>query len=460
MLWIIFSGSVLWYALKPSGVRLGVIYSSVVSISFCIGYVHAAVATFSTHSFIGYYDRPVSVEGVIDSDSDQRGDRTLYRVRVVAIDGMPVTGKLLLTDTGYNTFAYGDGIVAEGELSKPEPFVTENGKLFPYDVWLAREGVTALMRYPDRVLLVSSQQTVRGYLYGVRARLIQGIAHALPEPNASLAAGLLLGAQHSLGDEITEAFQVTGLSHIIVLSGYNMTIIADVVIRVLGYVWMAGALPIAALMIVVFALMVGGSATVVRAATMALLAVVARATGRTYGAPRALTIAAAGMALHSPLVVLYDPGFQLSCMATLSLVLWGAWFEEKLKLFDRVPTVRTIAASTLAAQVGVLPLVAYHIGSVSLIAPLANVVALPMVPVAMATSFGAGVFGQVVPSLAPLAGIGAFIATEYIFAVAAALTHVPLASVHVPSLHPLLIAGLYACIGIVTIRIWNLTHNR
>lgn len=145
----------------------------------------------------------------------------------------------------------------------------------------------------------------------------------------------MLGVKESLGEGLEEDFVDTGLVHIVVLSGYNVTIIAEAIIRTLSFVSVMAGIYIGGIAIAVFAIMTGAGATIIRASIMAILALIARATGRRYEITRALFIAGFLMILENPYILLYDISFQLSFLATVGLIYLSPVFENIFKFFPK-----------------------------------------------------------------------------------------------------------------------------
>ncbi len=208
-------------------------------------------------------------------------------------------------------------------------------------------------------------------------------------------------------------------------------IVAEWVMRFLGlFFYPKTRLVFGLTTILLFALMVGLSATVVRASIMVALVIIARAIGRPYAALRALSCAGLIMILHNPYLIVFDPGFQLSFLATLGLVLLSEPFEKRLTLVPEM--LRGVLSTTLATQLFVLPLLLFSMGSLSVVSILANVLVLPLVPPAMLLTFLTGLVGSLVPALGVPVGFFAHIVLTYIIKVAEAFSHVPFASVGIP----------------------------
>jgi competence protein ComEC len=181
---------------------------------------------------------------------------------------------------------------------------------------------------------------------------------------------------------------------------------------------------------------------------MAGLALLARATGRTYAVLRALILAGVLMLLLNPLLLADDPGFQLSFVATLGLILLAPVLEARLG-FMRSVFWRDLLAATLAAQSAVLPLLLYQTGLFSLVSLPANLLVLPFVPAAMALSFFGGVVGMALPALASLAGFPAYLLLTGIIEASRAAAALPLAAVTVPQFPFAIVVVAYAMLGYV-----------
>jgi competence protein ComEC len=272
---------------------------------------------------------------------------------------------------------------------------------------------------------------------------LSSVSQLLPEPNASLLGGLVVGAKRSLGDEWLDAFRETGIIHIVVLSGYNLTLVANSIVRATAFLPRGVGLGAGIAGIIGFALMVGGGATVVRASVMGILGMLAAYINRPNTLMRMLTIAAVAMVLWNPFVLLYDPGFQLSFLATLGLIYGVAPIEAHLGFITERLGLRGIVAATLATQLAVLPLLLFQVGAVSLVAPIVNVLVLPVIPIVMFIGFLAGLMGFASTTLAlPLAWL-AHLILSYVFIVVDFFAGIPLSSVTLPDVPLWLLAALY-----------------
>jgi competence protein ComEC len=259
----------------------------------------------------------------------------------------------------------------------------------------------------------------------------------------------LLGVKRALGEELEEAFRKTGIIHIVVLSGYNVMLVVAFVLFILGtFLPFAARALFGIVAIVLFALLVGLSPTVVRASIMAVLVLLAPLLGRQYNIMRALIFAGCGMVFINPYILLYDVGFQLSFLATLGLILVAPQFELMLMSAPNTLKVREFFIATLATQVAVSPLLLYQIGELSLVALLVNVLVLPMVGVAMLLTFITGMLAFVSLPLASIVAVPAHFSLWYIIECARFFALVPYAVVEAPPFPVWLMAAAYILMGI------------
>lgn len=368
---------------------------------------------------------------LIVDEPDRREQGTMYVAEVIGHSGLDL---ILVTLPRYPEYRYGDKLTLIGKIMYPEPFEGDQGRIFAYDAYLlATKQVSMLMRYPQVAYLGhEAPSMVREMLIKSKAYLLGIPEQLFVEPEQSLLAGMLFGSKQSLGKNLLEDFQHAGLVHIVVLSGYNMSVVASWFARVGMIFGYYGALLVSLLGLIAFAGMAGGGATVVRALIMASIAILARATGNQYALTRALLLAAAIMALHEPRILTNDPSFQLSFLATLGIIHVTPYVERFLA-WIKFGLLREIVATTLATQVTVLPLLIYQTGMVSLLSLPANILALPFVPVAMLFGVLAVILGSMVHVLGMLLAIPAAAALSWITFIAIKIGEMNDAIVTVPS---------------------------
>jgi len=323
---------------------------------------------------------------------------------------------------------YGDALRLEGELRKPTVFETDNGRLFDYPQYLAKEDVYYELSQPEVGIMDSgAANPVLVWMAVLRQDLLMAIDRHIPDPHAALTGGVLLGAADTLGDSVEESFRDTGIVHVVVLSGYHVTVVAVAIGAILSFLGLSllSSTVLSGIGVIFFALLVGFTSTVVRASIMAVIALVARIFSRQYAATRGLMIAVVGMVVVNPYILLYDPSFQLSVIATAGLVAFGDVVYGWLSAIPHQFGIREMATATITAQIAVSPLLIYYTGTLSLVSLFANLLILPVIPVLMSAGAATSLIGMFFQNLAlPFAGV-AYAVAEYIFSIVNWLTSLP-----------------------------------
>jgi competence protein ComEC len=379
-------GLFLWrYDRRARLIWISVICALCGALWFTLRLPHFDQNSLSTYNGIGV----VTLEGVIDTDPDVRDTYINLRVNADRLtlpdrSSRPIEGIVLVRPSRPAEFRYGDRVRVTGQLSAPPEFAT-----FNYADYLARQGVYSMIDRPRLTVLEHDRgHPIIAAIYAFRNRAFIVIQQILPEPQASLLSGILLGIDAGLPLSVQEDFRVTGTSHIIAISGYNIVILIGIFSTItVGLVGRRRAFYIIVIGLIAYAIMVGGSASVVRATLMGILLLWAEHIGRPYAAPNALFAAGLVMTFLDP-NTLFDVGFQLSFMATLGLMIYARPFAHSThaflaRLFNRdwarraVDIVNDALLVTLAAQVTTLPLMMYYFRQVSTVALIVNPLVLP-----------------------------------------------------------------------------------
>jgi len=296
------------------------------------------------------------------------------------------------------------------------------------------------MNQPKNITFLNCDTSISvrfiGGLYDFSAHFENGLNRVLTEPHASLAAGILLGVKRNIPDSLMTSLNITGLTHVIALSGYNITIIIIIFTKLfltrLGRrrVFVTGSA-----LILFFVLMTGASPSVTRAAILSLLILFGDLIGRRADKTNLMLLAAVLMVLINPFVLRFDVGFQLSFLAFAGLIYLSPLFKimfEKKRLKKLPDGIKLPLIETLSAQLAVFPLIWWQFGRVSLIAPLANILVLPLIPLSMALIFFAGSLTLVNVPLGQITGFITWPVLEYIIEIVELLAKIPLASIGKP----------------------------
>lgn len=414
------------------------------------------LAAAQAKSLAPYIGKGMEVAGKVVDDPDRRDTSLRVTVRAEKINGVELPkesqGKLIAILQRDTPVSFGDRITLKGEIELPQSFETNTGHLFDYPKYLEVRGISALMSYANVEEQTQSGFSIVGSLFGVKHAFERALEKVFVEPQGALAEGILLGERRGLPDEVNHAFIVSGLVHVVVLSGYNISIVAEWVMRAFAFLPQTLGLASGGIVIVLFALMTGGSATAVRACLMALIAILGRYLKRPSDALRSLIVAVLAMVLWNPLSTLYDPSFILSVLATFGLITISPSVEEKIKWMPEKFGIRSIAASTISVQIFVLPALLYFTGVLSFVSLPANILALPVVSLAMLMSFVSGMLALVHPLLAFLPAMVADLLLRWVIVVAQAATAIPFSSATVSQFSPWIVAACY--IPLTALAIW------
>lgn len=439
------------WRVKASSFHAPLFLTGLALLSCALGIFRLDVSDRAPLPFAHYVGEKVTFEGVVTREPDVRA-----RAQHLYVKDMETDELILVTADRFLEVEYGDRVSVSGTLKKPESFETDLGRTFNYVGYLKARGVSHMISYGSvEVFGVDDSSSMLAQLYAGKQGFMHVIEAHIPEPEAGLGEGVLLGVKRALGDDLEQIFRDVGIIHIVVLSGYNIMIVAEAVMWLLSYI----AFPrtrfvLGVLAILTFVFLVGPSATVIRASVMAILVVIARAMGRTYAMMRALMLAGVGMLISNPYLLAFDPGFQLSFLATLGLIFCAPLITARLTRVPRMLGIREFLTATLATQVCVLPFLLYAMGTFSIVSVLVNVLVLPMVPFAMLFTFLTGVLGLLVPLLGTIVGFVAYGTLTYIVRIAEAFGSLSFAAVSVPTFPFWMVCIAYAVLIGVLVR-WS-----
>jgi len=342
--------------------------------------------------------------------------------------------KVLVTTNFSEEYKYGDQINFEGILQKPENFITDQGKEFDYVNYLRKDGIFYLASYPEiEIISRGNGSKIRSALFSVKEKLLEKMNLAIAPPESLLMGGLILGERSAFNQGLRQAMVNTGTIHIVALSGYNVTIVAEWLMKLFFFLPRNLGIGAGIFVILLFVLMTGGTSTAVRAGIMATLALIARATGRSYDMGRALLLAGIFMILLNPFVLVYDVSFQLSFIATVAVIFFAPkvekyflWITDKFKLRD-------IISVTVAVYIFVLPFILYKMGNLSLVALPANILILAFIPFTMGLGFFTSFLGLLWYPLSVPLGFISYLFLKYELAVISFFSQLPFAAFTIPN---------------------------
>lgn len=345
-------------------------------------------------------------------------------------------------------YKYGDEINFTGTLKKPENFVTDQGKVFDYVNYLRKDGILYVMSYPKmEVVSYDNGNFIQSFLFSAKEKFLEKMNSAITGTESLFMGGLILGEKASFSQALRQSFVNTGTIHVVALSGYNVTIVAEWIMKLfskISFVPKNFGIGAGILTIILFIVMTGGSSTAIRAGIMATLALVARATGRNYDVARALILAAVFMIFLNPLILVYDVSFQLSMLATVAVIFLAPRIEKYFLWVPDVFELRDIVSVTVAAYIFVFPFILYQMGNFSVVALPANVLILPFIPFTMMLGFLTGFAGLIWYGFAVPIGFISYLFLHYELSVISFFSNLPFAAFSFPDFPLVLTVLVYA----------------
>jgi len=383
----------------------------------------------------------LTIHGQVIGAPDRRDTATLLQVQAHSItrigQTIPTSGIVLVYAPPSATIHYGDTLNATGVLEIPGVYDS-----FSYADYLARAGIFSIMRNAAvEVTATDGGNPAYAWLLQQKDRAATRINRALPEPQAGLLVGILLGDARGLSPQLQADFAATGAAHIVAISGFNMVILAATVLRVLEAARVprrvAGA--VALVVIGVYTLLVGAGASVVRAALMSAVLIVGQSLGRKGFIMATLAFTALVMSAVNPLV-LWDVGFQLSFFATFGLVTFA---DPLTRALDRAlnlglprewvtrlkPLIAEPIVVSIAALIPTLPLTALYFQRVSLVQLAVNLLVVPIQSAVLLLGVAATLLGEWLFPLAQLLYWGDLVLLGWTVAVVRRFASLPFADV-------------------------------
>ncbi len=297
---------------------------------------------------------------------------------IVKVSGF---GNVLIRVPLYPAYKYGDELKVVASIEKA-PKVDG----FDYEEYLKMKGIFAVADSANIEVIGECGNPVLKVIYGLKKIFSARLNSEYPEPYASFVAGILIGERASIPSKISEMFTRIGVTHIVAISGYNISIIIASVSSMLGFLSRKKRALASIVFVFVFVLFVGAGSSVVRAGIMGILNLIGVYFGRGIVVAYAISLSACLMTFWSPKILIYDVSFQLSFLATIGIVYFSNYLKNKLR-FVKPQIIKENLSVTLAAQLFTLPVILKNFGFVSWIAPFSNIVILPFIPLSMLLSF-------------------------------------------------------------------------
>ena len=396
----------------------------------------------------------VTMIGMVAEPPEQRGVglRSIIEVRSVrmdrADDAIDVHGRVLVTDpAGWPRYNYGDIVEVSGALERPGQIED-----FRYDQFLSKSDIYAVM-YRGRVRMTGQNGgwAVFRLLYDFRSWVSGRITTLFPEPHAALLLGLLVGGRQGIPEDVQDDFKTTGLTHLVAISGYNITLLLTMIATFLCWLPPRYRFVPAVVIIAAFTILTGATASVVRASVMGVLGLLATQMGRTRLPRLTVLWAAALMLCLNPKQLWYDPGFHLSFLALLGVTEVSPLLEKPMQFLPEKFGIRDSLRLTLATQIATVPWSLHLFGSLSVIAPVSNLLGPPVVPIAMASGFLAVLASGLFEPFGRIIGVPAVLALEWLLRSTHILASLPAAAIQGLSMNTPVVTITYATIAAAVI---------
>ena len=421
------------------------ILASVFILTFCFGiFRFHLVDVGAPNVFESQVGQKNTFTGVVVDEPDVRPNDQLLTVETTS--GADKTKVLISADLDQD-FKYGDLINFTGKLTKPENFLTDQGKTFDYVNYLRKDGILYTMSYPvTDIISRGNGNKIKSLLFFVKEKFLDKINFLLPTPESVFAGGLMLGDRSLFDQTLKQNFVNTGMIHLITLSGYKVTMVAGWFIKLFSFLPLSASIGIGILAVWCFVLMTGGIASAVRAGTMATLALFARATGRNYDVARALILTAVIMVLLNPFVLVYDVSFQLSFIGTIAIIFFTPKIEKYFTWVTPHLGLREIVTMTCAIYIFVFPFILYEMGDFSIVTLPANILIMPLFPLTIMFGFLTGFVGLLSNVLAaPFAYISYF-SLHYQLFIINFFASLPFTAFNIPNFPLWLTLLIYVCL--------------
>lgn len=343
------------------------------------------------------FDKKIAFEAKIISDPEVN----LNSQKIILGLENPYQGKIILTAAKFPDYSYGDILKIQGLIKQPKGNYAE---------YLAKNRIFGTIDFPKIEIAAKNQGSIlKTTLFKIKNTLENGLKKSLSFKQAAFLNGLIFGDRSEFSKDFEKNLSLTGTTHLVALSGYNISIIILALANGLGFLGIKRRFVfwLTVFFILSFVLMTGAQASIIRAAIMGGLLMMAGYIGKIYNFRNAIILAAFLMVLFNPLVLRYDVGFQLSFMSLLGIVYLKPALMKLFKINAAAPSFlnwQDNAFNTLGAQLMVAPLLLTNFGSLSSVGLFTNILILGTVPLAMLLGFLTGIFGIILPILGIIAG--------------------------------------------------------
>ena len=393
-------------------------------------------------------EQDITLIGVVAREPDIREKSIKLTIEVEEIsseqDSQEIKGRVLVTIWRYPEYQYGDRLKITGKLETPKEFPD-----FNYKDYLSKDGIYSLIYFPKIELLENEidggpTSIIYGKVLEIKQKLRESIEQNLSPPQSSILGAMILGDKKQLSEDLKEKLNIAGVRHITAISGMHVAILTAILMTVLiGFgLWRRQAFYLTIILIFFFILMTGFQPSAIRAGIMGFLFLLGQHLGRLSVSSRAVVWAGALMLIQNPLLLRLDVGFQLSFLAIMGIIYlmpifqyyflkWFPveWFQKRWWLsWFPIKFLGGLLAMTLSAQIFTLPILIYNFGYMSSVAPISNILVVPLLPFIMGLGFIFGILGILWQPLGWLLSLPCWLLLTYLTKIINIFSKIPFAA--------------------------------
>lgn len=402
-------------------------------------------------------NQQITLYGIVSKEPDIRNDKIKLEIRVKQLiindKNIEISGKVLVTANRYSKYNYRDNLEITGDLKAPQVFED-----FNYEGYLNKEGIVSVIYWPKiRKISEGEGNVVFKNIILFKDQLRQVIYRNLSPPRRTILASMILGDKKRMSEDLKKKLSVAGVRHITAISGMHITILSVVLMQLLigiGF-WRKQAFFATISCLTLFIIMIGLPSSAVRAGIMVGLFLLAQALGRKSSSRRIIVFTATGILIANPLLLRFDIGFQLSFLAVLGIIFLNPFFQNLLKKIPESSflNLRSVISMTLSAQIFTLPILIYNFGTISLIAPVANVLILPFLPFVIGSGFLFGLSGLIYQPIGQVLSWPCWLILTYIIKLVEWFSSQSFASIVINNVHPFWLGIFYLILVIIILRL-------
>ncbi len=354
--------------------------------------------------FNKYNNQTINIVGVINQSPTYKPGKQLVRIHPELINGEKVSRNsrdVIATFSDLEHFGVGDKLIVSGKFKVRADFQSDNGRVVEYRLMSYSRKIAGDIAFPKLERRIPGRHNVWNIFANVKQKFMQTLNELFVAPASGLLAGIIIGDTSSLDNNLLDVFRAVGLIHIVVLSGYNITLVANFFIRIFAPLGYYRRLVTAMIALIFFIAVVGISQTALRAGIMALCAFAARYFIRPYIVSRGIFLALLIMVWISPYALLFDLSLQLSFLATFGIVYIFPLISKKFPSLAE-NNFGEILLQTIAVNIVTLPIIIYQMGYFSLTSFPINIAVLGFIPWITVLGFLAVFIGMIVIPLGKL----------------------------------------------------------